>query len=247
MGQGKGGVPPTRPSTNARDAYSRGVQRMFDRIAARYDRMNRLMTFGRDGRWRRYAARRVLPPAGGRLLDIGAGTGGIAAEIRRFQPSAAVVAADFSWEMMAAGRRPEAGTHWCAADALQLPFGDGVFDGVTSGYLIRNVTDALQAFEEQRRVTRPGGRVVCLDTSPPPENWLYPLVRLHFRWVIPRLGGLFAGDRSAYTYLPESTRAFQTPGELAATMERAGLVDVSYRRFMFGAIAVHVGTCPRER
>jgi len=219
---------------------------MFNRIARRYDLINRLMTFGQDRVWRRCVAHRAALPSGGRLLDIGTGTGGIAAEALDITPSITVVAADFSLDMMRAGRRCR-GTgkiHWCAADALRLPFPDNTFDAVTSGYLIRNVNDATQAFAEQRRVVRPGGQVVCLDTSPPPKGLLYPLIRLHFKAVIPLLGGLIAGNRKAYTYLPDTTQAFMTPGKLAETMRSAGFVNVSYRSFMFGTMAVHVGTCP---
>jgi demethylmenaquinone methyltransferase/2-methoxy-6-polyprenyl-1,4-benzoquinol methylase len=115
---------------------------------------------------------------------------------------------------------------------------------VTSGYLLRNVADRAGAFREQARVVKPGGRVVCLDTSPPPPSPLRPLVLLHLRWTIPLLGRLIAGDRSAYAYLSASTEGFKPPGELAAIMREAGLVDVRYRRFMAGTIAVHVGMRP---
>jgi len=229
-----------------RDARSRGVQQMFNGIARRYDLMNSLMTFGRDRSWRRFVARRADLPARGRLLDIGTGTGGIAMEAVKIKSSTAVVAADFSFDMMQAGRqcRQAEKIEWCTADALHLPFADNAFDAVTSGYLIRNVNDAEMAFREQLRVIRPGGRVVCLDTSPPKKNLLYPMVLCHMKWVIPLLGGLISGNSKAYTYLPDSTRAFQTPRELSETMERAGLVNVSHRSFMFDTIAVHVGTCP---
>ncbi|MCZ7542727.1 MAG: class I SAM-dependent methyltransferase [Anaerolineae bacterium] len=135
---------------------------------------------------------------------------------------------------------------WVEADALALPFADATFDAATSGYLLRNVIDPTAAFREQARVVKPGGRVVCLDTSPPPENALRPFIMIHLRYVIPLLGRLVAGDSAAYNYLPESTQAFKTPEELAAIMRAAGLVDVRYRPFMFGTMAVHVGARPKE-
>ena len=115
---------------------------------------------------------------------------------------------------------------------------------MTSGYLLRNVADRAGAFREQARVVKPGGRVVCLDTSPPPASLLRPLVRLYLRRVIPLLGRLIAGERSAYAYLSASTEGFKSPTELAAIMGAAGLVQVRYQRFMAGTIAVHVGTRP---
>jgi demethylmenaquinone methyltransferase/2-methoxy-6-polyprenyl-1,4-benzoquinol methylase len=220
---------------------------MFDRIAGSYQRMNALMTFGRDRAWRRAVVREAALPPGGRLLDVASGTGDIALEALGRDPSCSVVAADFSLGMMREGRlRPDGGRIlWCAADALALPFADASFDAVTSGYLLRNVADRAGAFREQARVVRPGGRVVCLDTSPPPPSPLRPLVRFHLRRVIPLLGRLVAGDRPAYAYLAASTEGFKSPAELAAIMRGAGLVDVRHRSFMGGSIAVHTGTRPR--
>jgi len=224
------------------------VRAMFDRIAGRYQLMNALMTFGRDRVWRRDVVLAAALPAGGRLLDLASGTGDIALEALRLDPGTRVTAADFSLEMMRVGRRRDGGARiaWCAADALALPFADASFDAVTSGYLLRNVGDRVGAFREQVRVVRPGGRVVCLDTSPPPATPLRPLVRLYLRRVIPLLGRLIAGERSAYAYLSASTEGFKSPDELAAIMRAAGLADVRYRRFMAGTIAVHVGMRPLQ-
>ncbi len=224
------------------------VRAMFGRIAHRYDLMNRLMTFGRDRAWREYVVRQAGLPDDGSLLDVATGTGDIAFEALRRHPDLTAVGADFSLPMMRTGQRRSLGERvlWCQADALALPFPDATFDAVVSGYLMRNVIDVLAAFREQVRVVRPGGRVVCLDTSPPPHNPLRPLIMLHFRVVIPSLGRLVAGDGSAYAYLPESTEQFKTPDELAALMREAGLENVCYRRFMFGTIAVHTGVRPLE-
>jgi len=223
------------------------VRAMFDRIAGRYQRMNALMTFGRDRAWRRAVVREAALPPGGRLLDVASGTGDIALEALARDPSGSVVAGDFSLGMMRVGRLRTGGgrVFWCAADALALPFADASFDAVTSGYLLRNVADRVGAFREQARVVRPGGRVVCLDTSPPPPSLLRPFVRFYLRRVIPLLGRLVAGDRPAYAYLAASTEGFKSPAELAAIMREAGLVDVRHQAFMGGSIAVHTGTRPR--
>jgi len=222
------------------------VRKMFGRISGRYDLMNRLMTFGQDRSWRRYVVKKAALPKGGRLLDVGTGTGDIALEALRSDPTLSVTAADFSLRMMQVGRRRPAGqkVFWCHSDALNLPFPDAHFDAVTSGYLVRNVIDVRQAFEEQMRVVKPGGRVVCLDTSPVPRSALRPFVVFHLKVVIPLLGHLLTRNRAAYMYLPESTQAFMAPEQVASIMRSAGLKDVSYRRFMLGTMAVHTGRRP---
>jgi demethylmenaquinone methyltransferase/2-methoxy-6-polyprenyl-1,4-benzoquinol methylase len=106
------------------------------------------------------------------------------------------------------------------------------------------VTDAAAAFREQCRVVKPGGRVVCLDTTPPPRSAMRPILLFYLRRVIPVMGRLIAGDRQAYAYLTESTEGFKTPEELTTVMEDAGLANVRCRLFMFGTMAVHVGTRP---
>lgn len=222
------------------------VQNMFARIAGRYDMMNRLMTFGQDVRWRRYVIQQAQLPDGGRLLDIATGTGDIAYEGLRQHRNLQAVGGDFTIEMMQAGkRRPERqALQWVAADTLALPFPDNIFDAVTSGFLMRNVIDVPGALAEQTRVTKPGGRIVILESSPPKKNLLRPFIRLHLNHVIPTLGRLITGDDDAYRYLPDSTQQFQGPESLAAAMRQAGLTEVSYRLFMFGTIAVHVGVKP---
>jgi demethylmenaquinone methyltransferase/2-methoxy-6-polyprenyl-1,4-benzoquinol methylase len=222
------------------------VQEMFDRIARRYDVMNRLMTFGRDQAWRRYVVKQAAVPRGGSLLDVATGTGDILFEALKKDSTLAGVGADFAAGMMRVGKHRKLGNHitWSQADALALPFAAASFDAVTSGYLMRNVIDVPGAFKEQMRVVKPGGQIVCLDTSPPPHNLLRPFILIHLRYIIPLLGRIVAGDDSAYTYLPESTQAFKTPQELADLMREAGLQNVRFKRFMFGTMAVHTGTRP---
>ena len=224
------------------------VRSMFDRIAHRYRLMNSLITFGQDSAWRRLVVRESGLAPGGFLLDAATGTGDIALEALRRVGGIDAVGADFSLEMMRVGRERDGGrsVRWCAADALSLPFPDASFDAVTSGYLIRNVPDPGAAFREQLRVVKPGGRVVCLDTTPPPPNLLRPFTLFYFRHVIPLLGRLVAGDGEAYAYLTRSTEGFKSPRELATIMEEAGLTGVRFHLFMFGTMAVHVGERPLE-
>lgn len=227
------------------------VGRMFDRIAPRYDLMNRLMTFGMDQRWRRFVVAQAAPTVSGAALDVATGTGDLAIALaRRIGPGGAVIGTDFSREMMrpGPGKAAKAGVgrlvRFVAADALDLPFPAASFDCVTSGFAMRNVTDIERAFREMCRVTKPGGRVVCLEVAKPlfpPVRWLHGL---YFRRVVPLIGRIVTGQKEAYTYLPESARNFPPPPALAAIMARTGLCDVRYHLLSLGAVAVHVGTKP---
>ena len=219
------------------------VQRMFARIAPRYDLMNRLMTVGQDVHWRREVIQRAAIPSGGSLLDLGAGTGDLANEALRQYPGCRIVAADFTVQMMRYGiQHTSAGIGWSTADALHLPFQTGVFDAVVSGFLLRNVTSLTQALNEQYRVLKRGGRMVALDTTRPPRSLLSPLIGAHLKWVIPALGRLVTGEREAYTYLPDSTAGFLRAEQLAARMVFAGFREVGFHRLMFGTAAIHWGT-----
>lgn len=222
------------------------VQDMFGRIAVRYDRMNRLMTMGQDMKWRRYVLEQAALPENGRLLDIATGTGDIALEGLRRIPGLTAVGGDFTIEMMQAGKRlPERKPiQWVGADTLCLPFPPETFDAVTSGFLMRNVIDVPGAFAEQMRVTKSGGHVVVLESSPPKKNLLRPFIKIHLNYVIPTLGKMVTGESDAYTYLPDSTQQFQSPESLADIMRQTGFINVRYQLFMFGTVAVHVGQKP---
>ncbi len=230
-------------SGNERARY---VQGMFARIAGRYDIMNRLMTAGQDVRWRRRVIQLAQLPANGRLLDIATGTGDIAYEGQNQHPDLSALGGDLTIEMMQAGKRDpgKQAIRWVGADTLALPFPDNSFHAVTSGFLMRNVIDVPQAFCEQMRVVRPGGRIVVLESSPPKKNLLRPFIRFHLNYIIPSLGKLVAGDREAYSYLPDSTQQFQEPESLVDIMQKSGLVSVSYELAMFGTIAIHSGSKP---
>lgn len=222
------------------------VQNMFARIAGRYDLMNRLMTAGQDVRWRRFVIEQARLPVNGRLLDIATGTGDIALEGQKRVPGLQAVGGDFTVEMMQVGKQLPARQQirWVGSDTLALPFPDDYFDAVTSGFLMRNVIDVRGAFREQLRVTKPGGRVVVLESSPPKRNVLRPFIHMHLNYVIPTLGKFVTGESEAYTYLPDSTQQFQTPESLATMMWEEGYTNVYYKLFMFGTVAVHVGQKP---
>ncbi len=224
------------------------VNDMFARIAPRYDLMNRVMTGGRDIQWRRLLIRKLALPPHGTLLDIATGTGDIAFEsLRQHADLAHVVGADFTLPMMTIGQQryptlPQRHRlSWNGADALNLPFPDEAFDGVVSGFLLRNVTDVGRALREKVRVCKTGGRVAILEIPRPADDLLGQLFRLYFHNVVPIVGGLISGAMDAYTYLPNSADAFLRPDELQTEMQTAGLSNVQYQTMMFGTVALHVG------
>lgn len=213
---------------------------MFSQVAGRYDLMNRLMTFGQDVRWRKFVIGRADLKPGDRVLDLATGTGDLALDALAATADLQVAGADFTVEMMRIGqRRPAASAvSWLGADALALPFADSSFDAVIQGYLLRNLVDIPAALAEQYRVLRPGGRVVVLETSPPPPGLLKPFVRAHMRYGIPLLSRLASGNPQAYGYLLTTTQQFKSPGELVEVLEAAGFEQVQWRSFMVGTQAV---------
>lgn len=222
----------------------RFVNRMFARIANTYDLMNRLMSMGQDQRWRRELLDYCHLPPHGTLLDVGTGTGDIAYEAMRRFPGVQAYGTDFTYEMMAAGvgKLPGRVLPFAQGDTFALPYPDHTFDAVVSGFMIRNVVDRAAAFREQVRVTKPGGRVVCLEITPPTNSVLGPFFSLYFFRFVPVLGGIISGDRQAYSYLPHSTVDFPEPRVLQHLMEQGGLQNVVYVERMLGAVAIHVGT-----
>lgn len=223
------------------------VNRMFARIAGRYDTMNRLMSLGRDMSWRRRAIELAAVPPGGRLLDVATGTGDIALQALERDSSLRITGLDFTIEMMRWGQHKENGRArrsvigWTGGDALRLPYPDETFDAVISGFMMRNVADVAAALAEQRRVVRSGGRVVCLEmTHPTMPVWrsLYPWI---FGTLMPLATGVLSGQRDAYRYLPASVANFYCADELKAIMENIGLRGVGYQTLMLGTVAIHVG------
>jgi demethylmenaquinone methyltransferase/2-methoxy-6-polyprenyl-1,4-benzoquinol methylase len=222
------------------------VREMFTRIARSYDVMNSLMTGGRHHAWRRLTAATLATAPPGPVLDLATGTGDLALAIREWRPTGAIIGADFSEAMLheaqvKLARRDERHVPLVAADALVLPFRHGAFAAVSSAFLLRNLDDLARGLAEMCRVTRPGGLVVTLEITPPAVPGWDRIFGLYFRHVVPVLGALVAGDRAAYTYLPDSVDRFVSPHGLAEAMRRAGLRDVRYRRLGLGTIALHVG------
>lgn len=223
------------------------VRDMFTAIAPTYDRLNRIISLGLDQRWRRYAVGRLeweRAPEG-MYLDLCAGTldfGAMLAHRRGFRGR--IVGADFVQRMLRLGRDKSPRLAPVAADALALPFPDRTFDGAMVGWGARNLVDLDAGLVEAARVLKPGARLVILEMTLPPSPWFRRAFLFYFDRVLPRIGRLFSKHTNAYTWLPESTRTFPAPAELAGRMEDAGFTDVSYSLRLGGVTAVHVGVKP---
>jgi demethylmenaquinone methyltransferase / 2-methoxy-6-polyprenyl-1,4-benzoquinol methylase len=213
------------------------VEAMFDRISPVYDTMNRLMTAGLDGRWRRLTARAVVRP-GDRVLDACCGTGALALEAQRAGGS--VTGLDFSERMLERARLKSVAVEWVRGDVLALPFPDESFDAVTVGFGIRNVAELQAGLGELARVVRPGGRLGCLEITRP-RGALRPFFAVWFDGLVPLAGKVLPGG-SAYTYLPASVRRFPGPEDLAEAMRRAGFAEIGWRLLGGGSVALHVAT-----
>lgn len=233
------------PPPEQKAAY---VEQMFARIAPGYDRMNRLMTFGMDDGWRERAVVAIAPPANGRVLDVGCGTGSFLPLLAGWMPDGLAVGVDYTVPMLQAGlpNLDHAGDRaaFVGGDALRLPFADESFDALTTGFVMRNVVDIRAAFREMWRVARPGALLACLEVARPRN----PLLRLghavYFERVVPLLARAVGGDATAYTYLPQSARAFPPPDELVELLRAAGWDKVRYSLLGLGAVAVHIARKP---
>ena len=220
-----------------KQTYVRGI---FQKVAANYDRMNSLMTGGQVRFWRSECIRLAGIRAGMRVLDLGSGTGDLARMALQTVPGIEVVAADFTLEMMLAGRR-KGDLPFVAADAAQTPFTAGSFDVILSGWLVRNVADLDGVLAEHYRLLKPGGRIVILDTTRPTRNLLTPFIWLYMHLVIPLLGRLVSRNQEAYQYLQSSSEGFLLAENLAAKMKVTGFDEVGFKRYMAGTIAIHWG------
>ena len=221
------------------------VRDIFTAIAPTYDRLNRIISFRFDQRWRRYAVGRLgwERKPDGIYLDLCAGTLDFAATLAR-QPGfrGRVVGADFVRPMLSLGRGKAARVAPVTADALELPFPDASFDGAMVGWGMRNLVDLDAGLAEAARVLRPGGRLVILEMTLPPQPQLRRVYEFYFRRVLPWIGRRISKHTTAYTWLPESTFAVPGPPELARRLAGQGFREVWYELFMGGVCAMHVGT-----
>lgn len=213
------------------------VEAMFDRIASRYDRLNRVISLGQDRRWRRHAVAALRLPPGATVLDVACGTGDLCDVLLAAQYRA--VGVDLSAGMLAAAHTT---APLVRADALRLPVPDGTVDAIVSGFALRNLIDLEGSFRECARVVRPRGRLAALETAEPASAVLRAGHQLWFRQIVPFLGARLSDDRDAYRYLPRSSAYLPPTRDLLALVSATGFVDIERRTFMAGAVQLITGT-----
>jgi demethylmenaquinone methyltransferase / 2-methoxy-6-polyprenyl-1,4-benzoquinol methylase len=224
------------------------VREMFSRLAERYDLVNDVMSFGMHRKWKRETVRLALEggrPA--RVLDLCCGTGDMSFLAEELG-ARAVIGADFTVPMLSVARRRarEGGrrSRFTAADALRLPFRDGVFDAITVGYGLRNVADPAQALREMRRVLAPGGRVVVLDFGKPDNAVASSLYFAYLKTMMPAVGWIFHGDPQTYLYIPASLERYPAQRGVESLMREAGFSGVRYENRLLGTMGLNVGEAP---
>jgi demethylmenaquinone methyltransferase/2-methoxy-6-polyprenyl-1,4-benzoquinol methylase len=244
----------TRPEGAVTEAdASKRVREMFTQIAPRYDLLNHLLSLQLDRLWRTRTAallHSVLDRPDALVLDLCCGTGDLAFALAR-AAKARVIGADFAHPMLVRAREKSVSVisprnqsaappmPFFEADALRLPFADAAFDLVTSAFGFRNLANYEAGLREIQRVLKPGGTIAILEFTEPPDGLLGDFYRWYFCKVLPRIGGLISGDRSAYTYLPKSVARFFRPPELAALMSAVGYKSVDFRAWTLGTVALH--------
>nr|WP_282447806.1 class I SAM-dependent methyltransferase [Micrococcus sp. JXJ CY 30] len=231
--------------THGRPVDESGVREMFTRVAKRYDVGNALMTLGMSGRWRREIQRRARVMPGNVVLDLATGTGQLAVDALRAQPSAQVIGADLTPAMLdiAKQRHPGSSIAWVCLDAHALPFDDSTVDVITHGYLLRYL-DLHAGLAEQFRVLTPGGRLVALDTSPGAAG-IIGRIASSATTFWPRLVGRFIGQTAEdYQFLQDSSLAFHSPAVIARALEEVGFEGCGSKSYLGGMLAVCWGQKP---
>lgn len=221
------------------------VYGIFQRISRTYDRANRRISLGMEGRWKRSLVQAVTAeaPLHSAVLDVCCGTGDIAAAVAAQRPDLSVTGLDFSPAMLNEARRKGKNLPnltWCEGDAVSLPFGGDTFSAAVISFGLRNTADYGAVLREMTRVVRPGGLVCCLDSFVPDSPLIRPFYTLYFRGIMPLMGGGFSRCRE-YRWLWQSTQAFLRKHELAELFAGAGLEHICVKSYFFGTCALHSG------
>jgi len=245
-------MPVSGSNKPSQDRHQRFIRNIFDRIARRYDLLNRVISFHLDTVWRKKAVKALALKGSDKfVLDLGTGTGDLAlTAAREIEKKGRVFGLDLSPEMLRLAqekkRRFPCGTKtvYILGTALAPPFKDGTFDAIMTAFVLRNIPDPSLFFEQAYRLLRPGGRLVSLDMFPPTASPFSFFYAFYFYRLVPWIGAGLAHDRSAYQYLSDSVRTFVPPETIAKVIQRAGFERVNIERFLGGAVCLHIGDKP---
>jgi len=227
------------------------VWHMFDRIAPRYDLLNRLLSFRRDVAWRERMASMVPSGQGLRLIDIATGTADQIISLMEKKPSiTSAIGVDMSEGMLSYGRQKISKLGWDnrvelrTGDAMSIPETERAFDVATMSFGIRNVINVTEALREIGRVLKPGGRALILEFSTPENRLFRPLYFFYLRYILPIIGGILSGDRTAYRYLNRTIETFPSGEAFCAIMRDAGFTNVKATPLTFGIASIYQGDRP---
>ncbi len=230
---------------------SERVYEIFSSIAKKYERFNAVSSFGAYKHWLAGMMRQAPIDETSDVLDIAGGTGDVAFSVARTKHPAHIQLTDLVPEMLEVARAHYNDGAACGVpvdfdevDAQDIPYNDASFDAITMAYGIRNMPDRPRALSEMFRVLKPGGALVCLEFSTPPNRLWRALYRFYLKHLIPFWGGLITGDREGFVYLAQSIRAFPDQQGFASMLEEAGFKDVSWKNYTGGIAAVHVAKKP---
>ncbi|MBP0724211.1 demethylmenaquinone methyltransferase [Bacillus sp. RG28] len=226
------------------------VHDVFEKIYNKYDKMNGIISFQRHIAWRKQTMKEMNVQKGMKALDVCCGTGDWTIALAEAVGSEGkVVGLDFSKNMLSVGEEKvnQLGLNHVTlihGNAMELPFEDNEFDVITIGFGLRNVPDYIQVLKEMTRVVKPGGKVVCLETSQPTMIGFKQGYKLYFKFIMPIFGKMFAKSYKEYSWLQESASTFPGMNELAKMFSEVGLTNIKVKPFTFGVAAMHLGVKP---
>lgn len=235
---------------NSEERKEKQVERMFDNIAHSYDRLNHLLSWGIDKRWRKATIKSLMPYRHDHILDVATGTGDFALLEAKLLKPVQITGADLSEGMMQIGRQKadKMGLgdiiKFQKEDCTHMSFANETFDAVTVAYGVRNFTDLDKGLREMRRVLRPGGRLAILELCTPKSFPMRQLFWIYSHVVMPLIGKLISRDTRAYRYLPATMEAFPQGEVMRGILKRAGYTDISFKRFTFGLSTMYLAAAP---